>query len=85
MLPNNIWIKQFQTEEINLKNYSTAEELEAHGLDVLKAELSKLGLKCGGTLQQRAQRLFLLKDTPLDKLDASLFAKPKKGRNNQNK
>ena len=34
------------------------------------------GLKCGGTLQQRAQRLFATKDVPLDQLDPSFFAKP---------
>ena len=52
-----------------------AEELEAFGLEKLKCELMKHGLKCGGTLQQRAQRLYLLKDTPIEKLDKSLFAK----------
>ena len=33
-------------------------------------------LKCGGTLQQRAQRLFATKGVPLDQLDPSFFAKP---------
>ncbi|XP_065068736.1 splicing regulator SDE2-like [Rhopilema esculentum] len=60
---------------INLQLFSMAEELEAFGLEKLKCELMKHGLKCGGTLQQRAQRLFLLKDTPIEKLDKSLFAK----------
>ncbi|KAG5408113.1 hypothetical protein IGI04_004432 [Brassica rapa subsp. trilocularis] len=38
--------------------------------------LGALGLKVGGTLQQRAERLFLTKDTPLEKLDKKHFAKP---------
>lgn len=45
------------------------------GADALKDSLAKLGLKCGGTLRQRAERLMLTKTTPLDKLDRKLFAK----------
>ena len=41
----------------------------------MKDALAKLGLKCGGTLRQRAERLILTKTTPLDKLDRKLFAK----------
>jgi hypothetical protein len=44
--------------------------LEAAGLDVLKRELQARGLKCGGTLAQRAERLFLLRDASLEALDA---------------
>ncbi|GAB4816006.1 hypothetical protein N2152v2_003052 [Parachlorella kessleri] len=59
---------------LDLAGYSSAEELEALGLDRLKAELARLGLKCGGSLKQRAERLFLLKATPLEKLDRKHFA-----------
>lgn len=45
------------------------------GADALKDALTKLGLKCGGTLRQRAERLLLTKTTPLEKLDRKLFAK----------
>ena len=45
------------------------------GLERLKAELQARGLKCGGTLQERAARLFLLKSTPLDKLPKKLLAR----------
>jgi len=38
-----------------------AEELHALGLDVLKAELMRCGVKCGGTVAERATRLFALK------------------------
>ena len=45
--------------------------------DSLKSELARLGMKCGGTVKDRAARLFLTKDTPLDKLPAKVFAKKK--------
>ena len=38
-----------------------------------------LGLKCGGTLQERAERLFLTKGRKLTELNPSLFAKNKPG------
>lgn len=44
----------------------------------------KYGLKCGGTLKQRAERLFLLKDTPVEELDKSLFAKATKNKPSHN-
>mmetsp|Transcript_874 Transcript_874/g.1243 ORF Transcript_874/g.1243 Transcript_874/m.1243 type:complete len:656 (+) Transcript_874:111-2078(+) len=61
---------------IDLSKYASAEVLakEVNG-DVLKTELSKLGLKCGGTPLDRAKRIYLTKDTPLDKLPKKVFAK----------
>ena len=53
--------------------------LQTLGLEKLKVELQSRGLKCGGTLQERAARLFLLKTTPLDKLPKKLLAKPTAG------
>ena len=65
--------------------FSTAEDLESLGLECLKGELLARGLKCGGTLKQRAQRLFATKGVPLDQLDPALFAKPIGGkRSNRN-
>jgi splicing factor 3A subunit 3 len=61
---------------IDLSQYESASDLAAEmDCDRLKAELSRLGLKCGGTIQDRAARLFLTKNTPLDQLPAKLFAK----------
>lgn len=48
--------------------------LQALGLEKLKVELQTRGLKCGGSLSERAGRLFLLKSVPLDKLDKKHFA-----------
>ncbi|CAM6099576.1 unnamed protein product [Calypogeia fissa] len=61
---------------LDLGNYRTSKDLEVLGLERLKSELLNRGLKCGGSLTERAARLFLLKTTPLEKLDKSLFSKP---------
>ncbi|OCT79480.1 replication stress response regulator SDE2-like [Xenopus laevis] len=63
---------------IDLLAYKTAAELEALGLEKLKLELVALGLKCGGTLQERAARLFSVRGLSRDQIDPSLFAKPGK-------
>ncbi|KAG5019193.1 hypothetical protein AAZX31_06G121700 [Glycine max] len=60
---------------IDLDYYSTIEELMEVGPERLKEALAALGLKTGGTVQQRAERLFLTKHTPLEKLDRKHFAK----------
>lgn len=61
--------------EIDLSQYSTCGALEALGGDALKAALARHGLKCGGTVAQRAERLFLLKSTALADIDKKHFAK----------
>lgn len=60
---------------IDLDYYSTVEELKEVGPEKLKEALSALGLKSGGTVHQRAERLFLTKHTPLEKLDKIHFTK----------
>ncbi|EOA20738.1 hypothetical protein CARUB_v10001061mg [Capsella rubella] len=60
---------------LNFDDFSSATDMEVLGMDRLKTELQSRGLKCGGTLQERAARLFLLKSTPLDKLPKKLLAK----------
>lgn len=63
---------------LNLEEVETVAELEALGLDQLKKELISRGLKCGGTLQQRAERLFQVKGLLPEQIDPSLKAKPPK-------
>ena len=63
-------------EPISLGPYDTPKALEALGLDALKAQLQLHRLKCGGTLSDRAARLFLLKDTPRSQLSTKHFAPP---------
>ncbi|KAF2348016.1 protein of unknown function DUF3449 [Trinorchestia longiramus] len=62
---------------LDLSPFSSSSELMSLGLDRLKSALLALGLKCGGTLEERAHRLFLTKGKSIDELDASLFAKNK--------
>lgn len=60
---------------LDLSAFSSWEELASLGLDRLKSALQALGLKCGGTLEERAQRLFSTKG--MKNLDPSLMAKKK--------
>ncbi|CAI9729227.1 splicing factor 3A subunit 3-like [Octopus vulgaris] len=70
---------------LDLSAFSSWEELASLGLDRLKSALMALGLKCGGTLEQRAQRLFSTKGLQLEDLDPSLFAKSKPGKTGKNR
>ena len=49
-------------------------------MDRLKSGLIALGLKCGGTVQERAERLFMTKGKKLSELPPALFAKNKPGK-----
>ena len=55
----------------------SADQLAAAGGDALKAELDQLGLKCGGTVQMRAERLFLTRNKPRSEWPKTIFAKRK--------
>nr|XP_003410979.1 replication stress response regulator SDE2 [Loxodonta africana] len=65
---------------IDLLAFSSVAQLELLGLDQLKSELMALGLKCGGTLQERAARLFSVRGLSREQIDPGLFAKPLKGK-----
>ena len=67
-----------QWELVDLPRYKSAQELEGLGLDHLKHELQRVGLKSGGSLTERAARLFMLSSTPLEKIDRKHLAKPTK-------
>ncbi len=71
---------QIDPSSVNLDEYSSAESLHVLGLEVLKACLMARGLKCSGTLEQRAQRLWVVRGLNQDQIDPSLFAKPAKGK-----
>ncbi|KAK4030082.1 Splicing factor 3A subunit 3 [Daphnia magna] len=60
---------------LDVSAFSSWEELASLGLDRLKSALMALGLKCGGTLEDRAKRLFGTKGLQIDEIDKSLFAK----------
>ena len=59
---------------LDMKSYENVKQLEKLGADVLKAALTALGLKCGGTLTQRAERLLAVKRSGPDNIDPSFLA-----------
>lgn len=67
-------------QQVDLSSLTSVQQLEALGLDVLKEELMSRGLKCGGTLSERAARLLAVKGLSPDQIDPSLLAKPAKSR-----
>lgn len=68
---------------LELSAFSSWEELASLGLDRLKSALMALGLKCGGTLEERAQRLFSTKGEV--SLDPNLLAKKKERKSGKGK
>ncbi|KAI7791453.1 splicing regulator SDE2 [Triplophysa rosa] len=74
-----------QTQEVvegplDLLSVRGVEQLEALGLEQVKKELMERGMKCGGTLQERAARLFSVRGLTPDQIDPALLAKPSKGK-----
>lgn len=65
-------------EPIVLEDFQSPQQLETLGLNQLKFELQSRGMKCGGTLAERASRLYCVKGSSPDKIDPSLLAKPAK-------
>jgi len=53
--------KECACEPIDLEKYKAVQELEVLGMEKLKEELYRLGCKCGGSLSERAKRLYSLK------------------------
>ena len=60
---------------LRLGMFNSPEELEALGLDRLKEGLEALGLKCGGTLSERAKRLWSVRGKKQEEIPANLKAK----------
>lgn len=67
-------------ESVDLLAFSSVAEMESLGLEKLKCELMARGLKCGGTLQERAARLFSVRGLAQEQIDPALFARPPKGK-----
>jgi len=60
---------------LDLSNFSSSEELMSLGLDRLKSGLQALNLKCGGTLEERAKRLFKVKGATAETIESNEFSK----------
>ncbi|XP_019514559.1 PREDICTED: protein SDE2 homolog [Hipposideros armiger] len=67
-------------ESVDLLAFNSVAEVELLGLEKLKCELTARGLKCGGTLQERAARLFSVRGLAKAQIDPALFARPLKGK-----
>jgi splicing factor 3A subunit 3 len=61
-------------QPLRLGMFNSVEELEALGLDRLKQALEALGLKCGGTLKDRAERLWSVRGKKPEDIPAKLRA-----------
>ncbi|XP_074316731.1 splicing factor SF3a60 homolog [Silene latifolia] len=70
--------KKRPRDGFELDQYDTVEGLMELGPEKLKEVLDCLGLKSGGTLQQRAERVFLAKDANLDDMSRKHFRNDKK-------
>jgi hypothetical protein len=62
-------------DPINLDDYSSVDDICQLGLNHLKAELTRRGLKAGGNLRERAERLFTVRGVPDSKVSEKLKAK----------
>ena len=67
--------KTFTSVDLESEDYSSVEKLELLGLAHLKAELSRRGLKSGGNLLDRAQRLYSVRGLSFDQIDNKLKQK----------
>jgi hypothetical protein len=57
-----------EVKSVDLLSYGSAHALEALGMEGLKQQLTLRGLKCGGALKERAERLFLLQSTAIGQI-----------------
>lgn len=62
-------------DDFDLNNCSSVQELLKLGSDRLKSILLSMGIKCGGTLEQRAERLFSLKGLRRDEYPQKMRGK----------
>lgn len=70
----------FSGAHLDLSAFSSPEELMSLGLDRLKSALQALSMKCGGTLEERAKRLFGTKGVSLEDLKSTQGGKKGRGK-----
>uniref|UniRef100_A0A0N4U4L8 Replication stress response regulator SDE2 n=1 Tax=Dracunculus medinensis TaxID=318479 RepID=A0A0N4U4L8_DRAME len=71
----NICNNAVKYDEINLDEYESAEALQKLNLDHLKHALEARGMKCGGSLAERAARLFSVKNLKPEEYPKSVLVK----------
>jgi splicing factor 3A subunit 3 len=62
-------------QELRLGLFNSVDELEALGMERLKQALEAMGLKCGGTLKERADRLWSVRGKKPEEIPQKLKAK----------
>ncbi|XP_027872400.1 splicing regulator SDE2 isoform X1 [Xiphophorus couchianus] len=67
-----------EPDQLDLSSVPTVQQLESLGLEVLKEELMRRGLKCGGTLSERAARLYSVRGLSPDRIDPALLARTRR-------
>jgi splicing factor 3A subunit 3 len=72
------------SQPLRLGLFNHPSELEALGMDRLKEALESMGLKCGGTLKDRAERLWSVRGKKPEEIPEKLKAKAKKTEDNSN-
>ncbi|XP_032419096.1 splicing regulator SDE2 isoform X2 [Xiphophorus hellerii] len=65
-------------QQLDLSSVPSVQQLESLGLEVLKEELMRRGLKCGGTLSERAARLYSVRGLSPDRIDPALLARTRR-------
>uniref|UniRef100_A0A914WR40 Replication stress response regulator SDE2 n=1 Tax=Plectus sambesii TaxID=2011161 RepID=A0A914WR40_9BILA len=70
--------QQQNFESIDLDTIESADDLKSLSLDHLKHALEERGLKCGGSLNERAERLFSVKGLSPEQYPKNIVAPPKK-------
>ena len=80
---NNNEIKESQ--DLQLENFNSKEELEKLGLEILKMALEVKGLKCSGTLHDRAKRLWSVRGVDPKDIPKKLKSSQKGTENNSSK
>lgn len=73
---NQIQDGQFKEIPIESSEYSSWAALIPLGSDNLKNELTRRGLKCGGTVEERAKRLFSIRGLSNDEINVKLKVRP---------
>ena len=73
-LPGSAMIRP-STSNLDLSQYSTPQELTRLGMGTLKTLLQVRGLKCGGTIEERAERLFSIRGLQREAWDESILVR----------
>ena len=83
-LKSNAKVSNKQPQPLKLTMFNASEELESLGNDRLKEACEALGIKCGGTIHDRALRLWSIRDKKPDEIPQKLRVKETKTDNTEN-